>query len=539
MRPAWLLTPLALLVPVIGYLGLPMLGIHAFGQLFELKKLLLIATGLIGGALWLGWMRAVLPRPQWLVGFILLAWPPVDALNNWVMDAIGLNVHLRPLLLLTIGAPALWLLVKNARLLWDAIPWFRWYVAFFLWLTLYFVFNNANAMDTRLAGETSFFEGSVSVIQYTAYFYGLLAMAVAALAMLRLRNYRRLFDSLNAALLAISALEALLTVAGYPFGLFSMPLDGFTRALGIFTHPNPFAHHMGVLVIYLLGLLCYYQGERRGRVPGWLLLGGLGLNFVAFLLGLSKTALAAFACCSVLLLLMNLAVPAVRRAVPKLLLILLVLAPIGVFGFEALSGQSFFGLLEARIDQTQSLDWRTLIWQELLADFSPLSVLFGHGFTAANATVFQLSFHDAHDAQPLMMVHNAYIALLYDLGLPGYLMFAAIGALMVYAVRGWLKAASPALRTGYAMLLALALYFLFACGFDEMSYMFDAPMLFWALTGLLAGVQWRESRFPPTLTLPLQGGGDISFRTCEEKSPPPWRGRVRVGGKPPPGEHQP
>lgn len=484
----------ALLIPVIGYLGLPMLGIHTFEQLFELKKLLLIAAGLIGGAFWLGWMRAVLPRPQWLVGFILLAWPPVDALNNWMMGAMGVNIHLRPLLLLMIAAPALWLLVRNARLLWDTIPWFRYYAAFFLWLTLYFIFNNANATDTRLAGETSFFEGSVSVIQYTAYFYGLLALAVAALTMLRLKNYRRFFDSLNAALLGVSALEALLTVAGYPFGLFSMPLDGFTRAFGLFTHPNPFAHHMGILVVYLLGLLCYYQGERQDRMPGWLLLGSLGLNFVAFLLGLSKTALAAFACCSVLLLVLNLAVPAIRRAVPKLLLILLVLAPIGVFGFEAISGQSFFGLLEARIDQTQSLDWRTLIWQELLADLDPFSVLFGHGFTAANATVFHLSFNDAHDAQPLMMVHNAYIALLYDLGLLGYLMFAAVGTLVIDAVRGWLKAPSPALRTGYAILLALALYFLFACGFDEMSYMFDAPMLFWALTGLLAGAQCREIR---------------------------------------------
>ena len=488
----WMLLLLAFLIPVIGYGLLPLMGIHQFEQTIGLNKSLMLAAIPIGLAFVLKYMQIILPRPQMIAGFILLAWPPVDAMNTLLMRE-GINLHLRPLLFLFIAAPACWMIFKHARLLFQTIPWLKYYTAFFVWVALYFLFNNANAMDPHLnGGDDSFFEGSVSVIQFTAYFYCLIALALPALAMIKLKNYRRVFDTLNASLLWISSLEALLTIVGYPFGLFSRELDGFTRAMGIFTHPNPFAHHMGILMVYLLGLLCYYQGNRKGRVADWLVLGGLACNFIAFLLGLSKTALSAFILCSIVMLLMNLAVPAVRRNIPRLLMALLILAPIGIFGFELLSDKSFFSLIEARVEQTQSLDWRTLIWQELLSDLNFTSIFTGHGFTAANATVFQLSFNDSQNSTPLMMVHNAYIALIYDLGVMGYLMFAAVGSLIVHSIKGWLQSPSPGMRTGYAISLALALYFLFACMFDEMSYMFDAPMLFWGLISLLVGVQWRE-----------------------------------------------
>ena len=70
------------------------------------------------------------------------------------------------------------------------------------------------------------------------------------------------------------------------------------------------------------------------------------------------------------------------------------------------------------------MTWRTEVWQDLLAGITPVTIWFGHGFTSANDMVFHLSFNDVQNAQPLMMVHNAYIALLYDLGVLGYLMLA-------------------------------------------------------------------------------------------------------------------
>jgi hypothetical protein len=136
--------------------------------------------------------------------------------------------------------------------------------------------------------------------------------------------------------------ESLITIAGFPFQLTSMMLDGFLRAIGIFSHPNPFAHHMGILMVYLLGLYCYYQGDRKHRMPTALLWSGLAINLIAFLLGLSKTAISGFALCALILFLLNLAVPAIRRSFIQIAIGLVTLFPLGLFIFELLTGKNFF-----------------------------------------------------------------------------------------------------------------------------------------------------------------------------------------------------
>lgn len=493
-RALGLLAALGLGLPLIVYLLLPALGVGVFAKLLNLKKLILLAGGLIGAVLYWQYWRFITLRPQLLVGFVLLAWPLVAFINTHLLEA-GLNLHLRPLLILAVMFPMVWVSCKNYQLLWQNVPWMKYYLAFFGWLALYFVFYNANATDPRLSGgKSALSEGSVSMVQLTAYLYCLLSMATAAITLLKARNFRGLFDFMNQALLWVSGLEAIITILGFPFKLTSMELDGFVRAIGIFTHPNPFAHHMGIIMVYLLGLYCYYQGERQGRIPGWLLWGGIGLNFVAFLLGLSKTALGVFAICALILFLMNLAVPAVRRGFIKILISLTVLVPIGLMAFQLLSGKNFLTLLESRIEGTQSLNWRTMIWQALMAKMEAGTWFFGHGFTAANQAVFNATFNNAKNANPLMMVHNAYIALLYDLGIMGYLMFATTLALIVQSLKSWIHAIRPAFRTEHSIIIALTVYFLFVCGFDEMSYMFDAPQLYWTLAAILFCVSLRERK---------------------------------------------
>lgn len=491
--PLLLLSAMAgILLPLIGYCLLPGLGVTFFAESLGLPRVILLCAGLTGIAFYWRYLQWALPRPQIIVGFILLAWPPVAYFNAELLN-VGLNLHLRPLLLLALAVPMVRIAWRNRELLLERVPWLKYYLVFFLWLTLYAVFYNANAVDPRLSGgEEAMSEGSVSMVQLTAYFYCLAGMAACAVAFLKTRNPKGLFDALNRGILWVSGLEALVTVAGYPLGMFTTMLDGFLRSYGIFPHPNPFAHHMGILTLYLVGLCCYYQGERKARMPGWLLLGGLAINLAAFLLGLSKTALGVFVLCAGILLTLNLATPAVRRNLPRVLLGLAVLAPLTLLGFEVLSGQSFFSLLESRLDQTQSLTWRTDIWGDLLADINLGAIWLGHGFTAANNTVFHLTFNDARNAQPLMMVHNAYIALLYDLGIFGYAMFAAVVSMLLHAFRYWLSSANPGLKTEHSIILALAVYFLCVCAFDEMSYMFDAPMLFWMLATILHCMRLRE-----------------------------------------------
>lgn len=485
---------LGFILPILIYFIFPTLGFNGLSNALGYKRLILMAGAGIGAVFYWQYWRFVIPRPQLLVGFVLLAWPLVAFFNGWLLE-LGLNIHLTPLLLLTLMLPMLWVSAKNYTLIFSSLPWLKYYLAFFGWLILYFVFYNTNATDPHLSGgENAINEGSVSAIQLISYLYCLLSITVTAVAILKARNFQGLFDFLNQALLWVCGLEALFTIIGFPFHLTSLTLDGFDRAIGIFSHPNPFAHHMGIIMVYLLGLYCYYQGERKHRLSGWLLWASMGLNFMAFLLGLSKTSMAAFAVCALTVFLMNLAVPAVRRGFIKILIGLVVLLPLGLLFFQILSGKDFFAMLESRMNETESFDWRTMVWEDLMTEIHLGTVWLGHGFTAANQKVFSFTFNDAKNAKPLMMVHNAYIALLYDLGLMGYLMFVAAFSLALQSLRGWLTAIRPALRTEHSIIIALTLYFLFVCGFDEMSYMFDAPQLYWLLVSMLFCMSVREQR---------------------------------------------
>lgn len=491
---AFLMAGLGILLSALVYVILPAVGLSSLSESLNYQRMVMLCGAGIGAIGYWQYWRFIIPRPQLLVAFVLLGWPVV-ALGNLHLLELGVNIHFTPLLMLILMLPMLRIIFPHIGLLWRQVPWLKYYAAFIGWLGLYFLFYNANATDPRLSGgESAMGEGAVSLVQLIAYLYCLLCVALAAVTVLKIKNFRGFFDSLNQALLWVSALESLITIAGFPFQFTSMMLDGFLRAIGIFSHPNPFAHHMGILMVYLLGLYCYYQGERKHRMPTALLWSGLAINLIAFLLGLSKTAISAFALCVLIIFLLNLAVPAIRRSFTQITISLVTLLPLGLFIFEALSGKSFFGIMESRINETESMNWRSMVWQDLMADIDLATIWLGHGFTSANQTVFNLTFNDAQNANPLMMVHNAYIALLYDLGIMGYLMFLAPLSLMLQSARGWITAVKPALRTEHTIVIALTVYFLFACGFDEMSYMFDAPQLYWTLVSILFCMALREKQ---------------------------------------------
>ncbi len=494
---ALLMAGLGILLAVLIYLVLPSLGLSALSDSLNYQRLVMLCGAGVGAIAYWQYWRFIIPRPQLLVAFVLLGWP-LAALGNMHLLQLGVNIRFTPLLMLLLMLPMLRIIVPHIGLLWRQLPWLKYYAAFIVWLGIYYLFYNANATDPRLSGgESAMGDGAVSLVQLIAYVYCLLCVALSAVTVLKIKNFRGFFDALNQALLWVSAVESLITIAGFPFQLTSMMLDGFLRAIGIFSHPNPFAHHMGILMVYLLGLYCYYQGDRKHRMPTALLWSGLAINLIAFLLGLSKTAISGFALCALILFLLNLAVPAIRRSFIQIAIGLVTLFPLGLFIFELLTGKNFFSIMESRINETESMNWRAMVWQDLMADIDLGTIWLGHGFTSANQTVFNLTFNDAKNANPLMMVHNAYIALLYDLGMLGYLMFVAPLRLMAQSIRGWMNAVKPALRTEHTIIISLSVYFLFACGFDEMSYMFDAPQLYWTLVSMLFCMAIREKQECP------------------------------------------
>ncbi len=493
----WLLPiVLGLLAGGMVYGLLPQAGVATFANHLSFKKIIALSFLAVAGVSYIYYFRYVTEKPQWLIYFILMGWALVNYGNDFLLQS-GVNIHLRPMIIMALGLPGLWVALCHGKTVLAQVPHFRYYLVFFIWLMLYFFFYNAHAQDPTLISVGSHFEGSVGVIQATAYFYCTMAIAVAAAAVIRHPNAGQYFDGLNKALLIVSSLIAIYTIIGYPTLLTSVWLDGFQRANGIYTHPNPFAHHMGLLLVYLLGMFLYYQDENKSRMPGWLMIGGFVINMGAFLLGMSKTAIGVFVLSAVVLLLLNLSSPIVRKHIVKVVVSLVVLVPIGLWLYGAIADESFFSIFQRRMDVKDSFVWRLESWDFLVSGFHGWWLVLGHGFTAANAWMFQLTYDTENNIKPLMMVHNGYIALLYDLGLMGLVFFVAV---LSNAWRSFCEIFRPgriAVRPLLATVVALSVYFLITCGFDEMTYMFDAPLTFWILTTTLFCIAFKRGGGEP------------------------------------------
>ncbi|MBX2860876.1 MAG: O-antigen ligase family protein [Vampirovibrio sp.] len=475
---------IGLLAPLVAYVLLPAFGIHTLEYLFSIKKMGAMVTLGLGGVVYLYYLSYILPRPHLLVFFNMILWLLVEYCSELLLINAGVNLHLRPILFLAMGAPSLWILLKHWTVLFKQIPHFKYYLLFFTWVTAYFFFYNSNASDAWGANSDTLTGGSVAIIQMEAYFYCFVAIPIAAIGILKHKEPFRWFDTLNKALMVITSLVALAVIAGYPSGLYSMNLDGFTRAFGLFSHPNPYSHHMGLLLVYLLGLFFYYQSNPSKTIPKWLLLGSLAVNFIAFILGFSKTGIGVFLLCALMMSLMSGSLQNVSKQLINILLLTILVVPLGIFLFEILSGQSFWEMLEARINDRKSFNWRTEVWGYLLAQIEGFWILVGHGFTAGNVTVFQFTYNNASNAKPLIMVHNGYIALLYDFGIMGYSLFAAAVSVGLHGMKTFLTSTSNtavkiASRPLSVAMIALTVYYLVVCYFDEMTYMFDAARLYW------------------------------------------------------------
>jgi O-antigen ligase len=482
-----LLPVVAALLALFVYGLLPLLGIEQLAQALSMEKLLklvLLGVGAVGYGLYVRW---ILKHPYMLLTFVLLGWPLLEYASQILME-MGLNLRMRPLMLATVGLPSLIFMVQYGRAMMATLPFVGVFTGFLTLVTLYFVFFNANAADPKLGADFVWSEGSISFGQLISYLFIGCGIVTGSIGLLHHREPARLFDRLNMGLMGISSVLAIITILGYPFGLFCQNVDGFVRANGIYTHPNPYAHHMGLLMLYLLGMFCYYQG--RNRLPQWLLLLALGTNGLAFLLGLSKTAIAGVGLFGLLLMGLNLSSERLRKQFVRLAVVVVLMIPVGLVGFQAATGKTLLDVMEARMEENTSMVWREEAWGRLMAQMDAPTLMVGHGFTAANVTLFGLSYNTEKNATPLILVHNGYISLLYDFGLPGMLLFVAVGMLIWQAI-GLFPGSKPLMAT----VMALSGYFLFASGFDEMIYMFDAPLFFWTTaTMLVCMALWGQRR---------------------------------------------
>ncbi|MEB3244747.1 MAG: O-antigen ligase family protein [Vampirovibrionales bacterium] len=501
-----LIALMGLLAPLLVYGLLPALGIEAPAKLLDVTLLFPLTALGIGAAVYSVYFKFIMQRPVWLAIYTLCIWVLVEWLAFFLMQAVHLNLHQRPLIVAAFCVPYGWLAWRHKYAILSKLPYVGIFLGFLAWIGLYFVFFNHNTQDVRMGLEGHSIVGSsIAVMKLSAYSF--IAVAVCGTAALFLsqssgQKTLSVFDRVNRWFLVSTALYAIVAILGYPFGpktqLFSTMLDGFLRAVGLYSHPNPFAHAEGMTLLYSTALYLYYSNRKSAnpevfdvdhpQAPSLKLLYiSLALNLIAFLLGFSKTS---FLAIGIAMLVMAGPQVLTRSQVIfwlKRAWIPVVLIPVAMFGYEVISGQSFADILEKRMADTLSFIWRMQSWQVLLNNITLGSMWLGHGFTSANAKLLQLYFSSKAAAKPLIQVHNGYIDLLYEFGLMGYLLFAAVGSLVWQA----LSLRSHNAPLSYAV-LGMAAYYLFVSAFDEMTYMFNAAMLFWVLSTVCVCVVVRS-----------------------------------------------
>lgn len=487
----WLLVLFAgVLLPVGAYGLLPLMKVNVFSGLLPLNRLLLIPVGLVGlvaGSQFLDHVR--LKPPFAFVFFLVIFWHIASYFGDILLTEVGINLHLRPVIMMACVVPAIIGWRKWGGSIFKQVPFIRYYLLFFSVVLFFRLFFNANAIDVKATITGGDMAGNMANDQVLFYFMDLIGMYVCYSAFSG--NWDQgghklldIFDRFNQCLMVVTSILSIIFIICYPLGMFTINLEGFIRTFGLLMQPNPYAHHMGLLMLYFLGLFCYYQGENKHRMPGWLVYAALAINLLGFLVGFSKTAIAALAIGVIIIFLGSVSVPTIRIKFIWGLIAMTFLMIIGLGLFSALSHQSILEIFSARMENNNSMDWRTNVWNYLLSDLSFDKLLTGHGHTASNATILQNSFSDK-DGKPVIMVHNGYIQLLYDYGVWGLLLVGAVLSIMWNAFQGTLKPINNAVKPLMYTLIAFSVYFLIVLSADEMLFMFDATHLYWYLATLL------------------------------------------------------
>ncbi|MGE0200245.1 MAG: O-antigen ligase family protein [Candidatus Melainabacteria bacterium] len=423
------------------------------------------------------------PPVFWLY-FFAVFWQVVTFISRWLINTVGLDLHLRMLLILLLGIPLVIYVFRFGGELLKRLPPIGFFLLFLSVVGFYYFFFNADVQDLSIYREGSWLQGNLSIEKIICFYFTLCELVITPVCVWRHSDPYKLFDRLNFCLMTFVSLASIVFLIGFPFHFFSVELDGFTRTEGFLGHPNLYSHQMGIYVVYLLGLFCYYQNENAHRMPRWFLYGAVGINLIGFLIGFSKTGFIALGLAALWVLGTNLAIPAVRRAFWSAGAVILLLLMAGIGAFEAISGKRVLQIITDRINDPQSLNTRMGRWNMLLGSMDFSHLLTGHGHTAASAMIRLQNFNDL-EGKPVLLVHNGYLELLYDYGIWGLTHFLVIISIVISAYKKWFTHKNMSNWALYMTVIGLVIYYLIVMMCDEILYMSYSSNLFWMLTILM------------------------------------------------------
>jgi hypothetical protein len=349
------------------------------------------------------------------------------------------------------------------------------FIAFFLF---YYQFYNINIFDVNMDNTGSLTQGNFSMIKVINFYFMLFSIMVTYALFSNPHKRWKYFDQFNFHLMLVTLIVGTISFVGFPFHQFSVILDGHHRSTGIFGHPSLYASHMGITLTYLVGMFFFYMYHRKLPWPKWVLYLILMLCFFGFLVGFSKTSIAAFLISVCVLVIGHLQLPSIRAPLTRDLTVLGGLGFVSFSIFAVFYGEGIVEIIQNRVEDTNSLSSRLSRWEFLVEDISATTILVGHGLTAAVGEVLTRWF-DRNDGAPVIMVHNGYIELFYDMGLIGLLFVISLFSTVKQALSNFRNAFSSEQKTLSLVAIAIAVYYLVELGFGEVMMIQDICYMVW------------------------------------------------------------
>jgi hypothetical protein len=469
---------LATLLALLIYVGLPALGFSALKYSLGMTGIVGIIIVFTGSVFYSVYYQWVLNNPFFLLVYLTCLWPLFTFIFSWIKNVAPSANELMYLLPVFV-APAMHLFIRSLRFNLKINPAFLLFTVFFLFTLAYRLFHSQEA-------ALFYAQGSIvikSFAYHTHYFYLLLAMGLVVTLFKKTTAIESLFHRFNQIFVWFQLLQSLILTAVYPLKWFTMSVDGYTRINGLYGHPNLFAHHMALVVLFMLFLNTYYALHARPTKHFLTLIRITTLLVIlAFLLSLGKTAIATCLFASSLFIMLTFSLPKIQHWVFINTIFAMIFLPLLLGVYQFINGNNFIMMLLNRFNRQESFIWRQFVSYLLIQDFDLQTLLFGKGYAASNVRILQLTYHNPGNTKPLILIHNAYVNFLYDYGVMGLLIFAAALTFFVKGLRGLLRTHHSKAKLCFAMAVAMTVYYLIVAQFDETTYMFDFSILYWVFT---------------------------------------------------------
>lgn len=467
---------LPLLITFSVYFLLPSFGIDGPGNLMTGSNMLLLPIVLIGILIYTMVVEILIKRPWYIIFYTLVIWRFLIFWNYQETSIIHLN--LRTLSFFIVGIPALFLLLKHFKTITAEMPYLKWLMIFNIIVIFYYFFHSSHFMNPNNTVATYMTASRIFLLDLS---YTTLLGSIAYFSFKLHPNKDRLYDYISRIIIFSSIIESVITLCGYPFGLFSRFIEGYHRAQGFTLHPNELAFLNAIYILFMVGLINYRTtfSKQTSLSLKWVV-AALALAIATFILALSKNAIA---CLALMIILYVTAFSIYTRNLRPLgyLLCISLLLPVIIMLYCSFTEVNLLDMFQDRMGDSRSFEWRLNVWGNILSSMNLKTLLIGNGLGSTDEFIYQMFSTLYADETNVFRTHNFTLQLLFEMGSLG------LSYYIIYIV--YFKNAFSRLkkmnRSQVSLLLAgmaIALYYLITCQFDEQGNVFPTGIMFMLIT---------------------------------------------------------